>query len=616
MASSTTDKLKALRGLFDKHNIGFYLVLTQDEHHSEYVSDADQRREFISGFTGSAGTAIIGRTQAGLATDGRYFLQAGKELDANWELLKQGVKGLPAWTEWVAKEAAKGNANIGVDPKFITYGVVERIRKLLKAEGSSADVVAINENLVDEVWGPDKPKRSRDPVFHLDDKYTGKTVADKLGELRAEIKKAKGTAFVVSALDDVAWLLNLRGFDIPFNPVFFAYVLVTLDKATLYIDDAKPADVAQKLAGLVDVRPYDAVFDDARKLGVDVRAANEAKSVADQAKLLVPDVASWAMLEALGGPDAVTQVPSIVEALKAVKNSVELAGQRQAQVYDGAAVTRYLAWLEQTVKAGTEISDYDASEKSQEFRAQMPHFQGLSFNTISSSGPMAAVIHYAPAKDSKEMVRQDQVYLLDSGGQYDMGTTDTTRTHHFGTPRPEEIRAYTLVLKGHIALAQAVFPEGTNGYMLDTLARQFLWRDGLDYRHGTGHGVGAFLNVHEGPVGIGFRPGYLNVPLKVGHVISNEPGFYEDGKFGIRIESLVVVKEVETPHKFGGVRYLGFETVTQVPLCPALMDLDLLTPGEIKWINEYHAQVAQALRPHVEKDPVALEWLERNTKPL
>lgn len=616
--STQSSRLNQLRGLFSKHDIGYYIVLTQDEHQSEYTHPSDHRREYISGFSGSAGTAVVGLEKAILATDGRYFLQAGKQLDSkHWELLKQGVKGVPTWQEWVTTEATNSGKNIGVDPKLISFAEVENIKELLNKKGNKAHVVPITNNLIDEIWGSERPSRPKQPIMILDDVYAGQTYKEKVTTLQAEIAKNNGTSFFVSALDEVAWLFNLRGTDIPYNPVFFAYAVVSLDKVTLFIDaDKIPEKVAAALKeAKVEIRPYEDAFPAAENLAASLVKVNEKEE--SPKKLLVPLPASWASVEALGGTSNITRIQSPIELAKAVKNPVELMGAKTAHIRDGAAIVRYLAWLENAVaNEGKVLSDYEAAQKSLEFRKEMEHFQGLSFDTISSSGPMAAVIHYSPAEDSKEIVKADQIYLLDSGGQYLEGTTDTTRTVHFGTPTKEEIHSYTLVLKGHVALARAVFPEGSNGYMLDTLARQFLWKDGLDFRHGTGHGIGAFLNVHEGPIGIGFRAQYINQPLRIGNLISNEPGFYEDGKYGIRIESVVAVKEAQTPFNFGDTKFFDFETVTQVPFCRRLIDETLLDEGEKKWINEYHETVYYTVEDYVKKDRLALDWLKRETQPI
>lgn len=324
--------------------------------------------------------------------------------------------------------------------------------------------------------------------------------------------------------------------------------------------------------------------------------------------------ASWALNKALGGEEKVEETRSPIGDAKAVKNEVELEGMRQCHIRDGAAISEYFAWLEdQLLNKKATLDEVDGADKLEAIRKKHDRFMGLSFDTISSTGPNAAVIHYKPEKGACSVIDPKAIYLCDSGAQYHDGTTDTTRTLHFTEPTEMEKKAYTLVLKGNIALERVKFPKGTTGFALDAIARQFLWAEGLDYRHGTGHGVGSFLNVHEGPIGIGTRVQYSEVSLAVGNVISDEPGYYEDGKFGIRIENMVMVKEVETNHKFGDKPYLGFEHVTMTPHCRNLVDMSLLTEDEKKFINEYHKEVFDKTSKYFEKDPLTLEWLKRET---
>ena len=622
MASTNAARLAELRVKLQSHGVGAYVVLTQDEHDSEYTSHADNRREFISGFTGSAGTAVITVDKALLATDGRYFLQAEKELDSsNWEVLKQGVPGVPTWQQWLSQHVLKTGTKIGIDPELISYSEYNGLIEALRKNQLSADyVVPVKPNLIDQIWGSEQPARSDSQVKILPLKYTGKSFEEKLKDLRESIATQHGAGFLVAALDQIAWLYNLRGGDVPFNPVFRSFTYITSDKAVLYIEDDKVTpEIREYLRDKVEIKPYRAIFDDA-KIAKDIviKANSNAASFEDQKKILVSSSTSWALYDAFGGAEAVSVIPSPVELAKAIKNPTEVEGFYTSHVKDGIALMRYFAWLENELKNGnTTLSDYNVGVKAEEFRAQMPDYRGLSFETISSSGPNAAVIHYAPAKDSKFYVDINQVYLCDSGAQYLDGTTDTTRTLYFGeNPTEEEIIAYTSVLKGHIALARIVFPEGVNGYMLDALARQFLWAEGLDYRHGTGHGVGSYLNVHEGPIGVGLRIHYTENALQIGNVISNEPGFYKDGSFGIRIENMVVVKEVKTPNNFGGKKFLGFDTVTRVPYCRKLIDVGRLTEAEIKWVNEYHAQVRADTESQLAGDELGLAWLLRETEPL
>nr|POE78520.1 putative xaa-pro aminopeptidase p [Quercus suber] len=585
------------------------LVPSEDAHSSEYIAPTDARREFISGFSGSAGTAVITQHKAALATDGRYFNQASKQLDSNWELLKQGLQDVKTWNEYVIDES-EGGKTVGVDPTTITAPEGRKLADKIKKKGG-ADLVGLAQNLVDEVWCKDKPARPNEPVKVLSLDYAGKKFQNKIEELRKELDKKKAAGFVVSMLDEVAWLFNLRGNDIPYNPVFFSYAVITPTTSTLYVDESKLQDNAKAHLAGVTIRPYSAIFTDITALTSEEPLASS-PSTAPKRKYLVSTKASWALYQALGGEKNVDEVRSPIGDAKAVKNSTELTGMRECHIRDGAALSEYFAWLEdELVNKSVTLDEVQAADELERIRSKHEHFVGLSFDTISSTGPNAAVIHYSPQRGNCSIIDPSQIYLCDSGAQYLDGTTDTTRTLHFGEPTAMERESYTLVLKGYIALELAVFPKGTSGFALDTLARQYVWQNGLDYRHGTGHGVGSFLNVHEGPIGIGTRIQYSEVPLSVGNVISNEPGYYEDGKFGIRIENVIMVKEVETKFKFGDKPYLGFEHVTMVPMCRKLIDDALLTPREKEWLNAYHEEVLQKTSKFFEKDERTRKWLER-----
>ncbi|KIW75399.1 hypothetical protein Z517_10140 [Fonsecaea pedrosoi CBS 271.37] len=612
----TTKRLSQLRELMRKHELDIYIVPSEDSHQSEYIAPCDARRAYISGFTGSAGTAVITLEKAALSTDGRYFNQASKQLDENWLLLKQGMEDVPTWQEWTT-EQAQGGKTVGVDPTVITAIDARKLSETLKKK-SHATLVGVSQNLVDKIW-TDRPPRPAEKVIVLSDKYAGKPYEQKLDELRKELKKKKAVGMVVSMLDEVAWLLNLRGSDIPYNPVFFSYATVTPSSATLYIDSAKlDNEVREHLDGTVQIKPYDDLFGDL--MGIAETAVNEieANGVAKprSSKLLLSNKSSWALYLGLGGEDKVEESRSPLADAKAIKNSIELEGMRQCHIRDGAALIEYFAWLEAELQSGSWLDEVQAADKLEAIRAKGEHFVGLSFDTISSTGPNAAVIHYSPERGNCSIVDVNAVYLCDSGAQYLDGTTDTTRTLHFGTPSDMEIKAYTLVLKGVIALDRAVFPKGTTGFAIDVFARQHLWREGLDYRHGTGHGVGSFLNVHEGPIGIGTRAAYSEVSLSIGNVISNEPGYYEDGNFGIRIENMMMAREAKTNHKFGDKPWIGFEHVTLVPMCRKLIDPSLLDSEEKVWLNEYHQEVWEKTSGFFEKDERTTRWLKRETAPL
>ena len=467
----------------------------------------------------------------------------------------------------------------------------------------------------------------------LSDTYAGKPFGEKIEELRKELDKKKSVGMVLSMLDEIAWLFNLRGNDIPYNPVFFSYAAITPTTATLYVDEHKlTSDVKDHLSKAVQVRPYDALFSDlaslAEKASQETPATNgesngetngetKVDSKSRHEKFLLSNKASWALSLGLGGEDKTNETRSPVAEAKAIKNSTELEGMRQCHLRDGAALCEYFAWLEeQLIAKGASLDEVEAGDKLESIRSKGEHFVGLSFDTISSTGPNAAVIHYKPEPGNCSTIDPKAIYLCDSGAQYYDGTTDTTRTLHFGEPTELEIKAYTLVLKGVISLDQAVFPKGTSGFAIDAFARQHLWRYGLDYRHGTGHGVGSFLNVHEGPIGIGTRSAFGEVSLSAGNVLSDEPGYYEDGNFGIRIENMIMAKEVKLEHQFGEKPWLGFETVTCVPMCAKLTDAKLLDANEKAWMNKYHAWVWEKQGKIFEEkgDKRTVAWLKRETQ--
>ncbi|CAJ2505948.1 Uu.00g000780.m01.CDS01 [Anthostomella pinea] len=610
---NTTARLSELRKHMGQHKVDVYIVPSEDSHSSEYIAPCDARRAFISGFDGSAGCAVITLDKAALATDGRYFNQASKQLDENWLLLKQGLQDVPTWQEWSA-EQSEGGKVVAVDPTLLTSGTAKKLSEKIKKSGGK-ELAPVSENLVDLVWGSEKPPHPSEPVIVLSGKFAGRDVKSKLADLRKELEKKKSLGFVVSMLDEIAWLFNLRGNDIPYNPVFFSYAIITPEEAILYVDSSKLSTECQKYLAdnSVSIKTYKDIFNDATALGRTAKASKPESSNGE--KFMISNKASWALKRALGGEDMVEEMRSPLGDAKAVKNETELDGMRACHVRDGAALIEYFAWLEyQLIAKGAQVDEVEGADKLEACRAKQKDFVGLSFPTISSTGANAAVIHYQPERGNCSTIDPKAVYLCDSGAQYLDGTTDTTRTLHFTQPTDAEIQAYTLVLKGNIALDMAVFPKGTTGFALDGLARQFLWKEGLDYRHGTGHGVGSYLNVHEGPIGIGTRVQFSEVALSPGNVISNEPGFYEDGSYGIRIENIVMVKEVQTKHKFGDKPYLGFEHVTMVPYCRKLIDVNLLTDDEKRWLNNYNADILEKTRVYFEDDRLTMAWLERETR--
>ncbi|CEH13985.1 creatinase aminopeptidase [Ceraceosorus bombacis] len=603
----TSKRVQALRELMKQKGVSAYVIPSEDSHASEYPAESDLRRGYITGFTGSAGTAVVSEKEACLFTDGRYFLQAGQQLhEPTWTLMKQGETGVPTWQEYLSKNLPSGS-QVGIDPALVSAEDCASIDGELAKFKSK--IVALPENLVDTIWpAQERPNRPSEPIFSLDVRYAGATPAEKIKAVREELQRkgdwAKG--FVASMLDEVAWLFNLRGSDVPYNPVFFAFALITRDAVNIYVNDAaleKPA--RQELEKVAAVRPYDAFYSDLAQVGKKLQA---------EEKIVIGKRASQAVQVALGGADRVKVDRSIIVDLKSVKNAVELDGFRACHVRDGAALASYFAWLEQAVTSGEKVSEARGADELENARRRLDMFRGLSFTTISSTGPNGAIIHYSPDPANCPDIDPSKLYLCDSGAQFTDGTTDVTRTWHFGKPSKEEVRAFTRVLQGHIAIDRATFPKGTTGYLLDPLARRPLWEDGLDFRHGVGHGVGHFLNVHEGPHGIGTRAVFNETALKEGMVVSNEPGYYQDGEWGIRIENLVLVRKAETPNNFGGKGFLQFEHLTLCPIQTSLLDPALLTQAERDWINAYHDETLQKVLPLLEKsgDDLAVKWLKKH----
>lgn len=612
--------MSALRKLMAISGVNGYIVPTSDAHNSEYVRNCDKRRAYISGFTGSAGTAVITESSARLWTDGRYFLQASEELGPEWTLMKDRLKGTPTIDAWLSKELEKDMC-VGYDPNVVSVSLERSWRKTLESSGITLS--PINQNLIDQVWGDLRPAAPTEPFIHLPVEFSGKLAGDKLIDLRRNMGKAAAAdVAIVTALDDVAWMLNIRGTDIEYNPVAVAFLLVTQAEAILCTNSDQV-----EMDG-----PLGAHF---HREGIAVAAYEEFPDVLKRtvAALDVEKARIWldarscnaAVHGAASECGDVVEDPAFPVALaKAIKNETEIAGMARAHLRDGAALVSYLAWLEWRVGATTDdgegpLDEVAVADELMRLRSQNEHYRGLSFETISSSGPNGAIIHYAPKRDNCRALDRDEMYLCDSGAQYMDGTTDVTRTVHHGTPTAHEKRCFTRVLQGHIALASAVFPAGTPGYKLDILARLPLFRDGLDYRHGTGHGVGAFLNVHEGPHGIGSSPrSTYKGGLQAGMTTSNEPGYYEDGKFGIRIENVVVVEPCKTAHKFGGTEYLHFRNLTMAPIQRKLIDADLLSPEEIAWLDEYHRECRDSLLPFLDDrgDDRGRKYLLRETEPV
>lgn len=595
--------LKSVRENLKLLNIDAFIVGSEDCHQSEYVGDTDKRLEFISNFSGSSGTALILATGAYLWTDGRYFLQASQELSSEWTLMKQGSPGVLEMDQWLLSNLTEQMV-VGVDGSLITTQQAKNLQSLLSAKKIS--LVAIDINPIDKVWldSSSYPHLSCEPIKIHDLKFAGQPYEEKLNACKDFIAKQEVEFMAVSMLDEINWLFNIRGNDIAFNPVVKSYAVIGLHKSYIFIDLNKIPNEETRShfdPKIIEILPYQEIESFFKRLSEDSK-----KVLADLSQL------NWRLYLALGSnaKDGV----SCITLSKSLKNPIEIEGIRQAHIRDGVALTAFLCWLETTVRnAPNSISEYDVTEKIEEFRQKMQYHMGPSFTTIAGYGPNGAIIHYQPAKETAAMLGLDSLFLLDSGAQYLDGTTDVTRTIHFGEVSQRMKDCYTLVLKGHIALARVVFPEGTLGSRLDAMARAPLWAHGLDYNHGTGHGVGAFLNVHEGPQGIGCRR-RDTVGFSVGMTTSNEPGYYEESAFGIRIENVCITVEVGTANNFMGKRYCKFQEMTMVPMKTSLVNVDLLNSEEIQWLNQYNESVRRTLIDMMpEYFPEALEYLVRET---
>jgi len=592
------ERLAALRELMKNRDLAAYLVPSTDPHQSEYVAATWQRRGFISGFDGSAGTVVVTREKgAGLWTDSRYFLQADQQLQGTGiELFKMGQPGVPEITDWLPTVLGKGD-RLGLDPKVHSVEGYESLARELEPRGISLHPVV--DDLVEAVWADERPSMPDRPVRLHPVEYAGVSAEDKLARLREAMRQQdEAEAHVLSALDEIAWLFNLRGADVEYNPVFIAYAIVERERALLFVDLNKIGDELRgALPEDVELRPYEAVEETLQTL-----ARAEARVWID------PSTTSQRVAELLGQGAELLRKHSPVPGWKAVKNKTEIEGMRAAHLRDGVAMVRFLRWLEGAVAKGGE-SEISLAEKLESLRAEGEHFVGLSFETIAGYGGHGAIVHYAADEESSAQLKPEGILLVDSGGQYLDGTTDITRTMALGPPTDEQRMAFTLVLKGHLALGHMRFPEGTNGYQLDVLARAPLWSEGLNYGHGTGHGVGAHLCVHEGPFSVSLRKNLT--PLAAGHVLSNEPGFYKADEFGMRIENLV---EVVGPEETYSGSFLGFEDLTLCPYDRALVDVERLTAAEREQVDAYHARVRDKLSPLLGDED--RKWLERATEKL
>ncbi len=596
--STYADRLKALREQLKANQLDGFVVPLTDEHMSEYVGSYAQRLAWLTGFEGSAGSAVVLPEEAAIFVDGRYTLQVRQQVSAT-EWSYQSVPETST-TEWLKEHAPEG-ARIGYDPWLHTRDWVQKAKEALASRG--AELVPVARNPIDEIW-KDRPEASKAHLIVQPDQYAGKSAAEKRTEIGDWLAKQHADAAVLSALDSIAWAFNIRGADVTHTPVALAYALV-------HADGTSDLFVASEKIG-PEVRQH---------LGNGVRLHERSEfetALADlKGKTVVvdPERAVAAIFEALeraGAKVVPMRDPTVLP--KAIKNPAEIAGQKAAQERDGAVISEFLHWIDEQAPKG-DVDELKASDHLEALRRKNPELRDLSFDSISGAGPNGAIVHYRSSEKTNRKLEKGTLYLIDSGGQYVDGTTDITRTVPIGEPTAEMRDRFTRVLKGHIAIATAVFPKGTRGSQLDSFARRPLWEAGLDYAHGTGHGVGSFLSVHEGPQRIspvGSSQSGGDEPLQLGMILSNEPGYYKTGEYGIRIENLVLVvpREIEGAEK----EMFGFETLTFAPIDRRLIDAEMLNLEELVWLNCYHAHVLARIGPNL--SGADLTWLQQACAPI
>ena len=592
MSKETFPHLEALRDLMRSKHIDAVIIPGTDPHQSEYPSEHWKFRDYVSGFTGSNGTAVVTLDDAGLWTDSRYFLQAAEQLEGSgFTLRKENIPGEPTVLEWLG-EVLDEDAVVGVDGRLFSLIEANRIEMFCAQNGF---MFAPDFRAAEAIW-TDRPARPMNPAFVHDEALAGEDVDSKISRVVDALDAADADGLLITALDEIAWLLNLRGSDVDYTPVVIAFAYVSEDERVLFIDSEKVTSEVKDHLKKYGVKIKD--YDDIEKfLG---KISSTATVMVDPNR--VSDALGQAMI------CNKTYMASPVIALKGVKNECQIAGFRQAMLYDGAAMVRMMMWLEQNVANG--ITEMDVDRRLQQERAAYASNRGDSFHMIAGYKDHGAIVHYEATDESAYTLAPDGLLLIDTGGQYLEGTTDITRTISLGNPTVAEKHDYTLILKGHLALARAVFPKGTMGVQLDVLARGPLWNEGMTYLHGTGHGVGHFLGCHEGPQSI--RMEANPTPLELGMVTSNEPGIYKTGEYGIRTENLLLCVPACSNEEWG--EFYKFESLTLFPYDTTLMDMDMLSREEVKQINDYHAMVCERLRPLLNADEA--QWLEQKCKSI
>lgn len=588
-------RIEELRTVMKSEGIDAFVFPSTDPHNGEYVPEHWKGREFISGFNGSAGTAVVTMDDAALWTDSRYFLQAEEQLaGTGFRLMKLKIEGTPTISQWLGRKlAANGGTVVGIDGMVNSIGTVEALADELRAEGGIT--LRTNFDPLKVIW-KDRPAIPSDMAIVHPQKYAGESAQSKIARIRQALRERHVEGMLVSALDDIAWALNIRGTDVQCNPVVVSYLLITMDSVTLYINSDKLTPVVREhlAANGVMTDEYENV-----KKGL---AGYDGYNI-----LMDPDETCYTLYKAYGDRPKVL-APSPLPSMKIVKNETEIMGYRYAMLRDGIAMVKFLRWLVPAVEEGG-VTEVSASDELEAFRAEQSLFKDISFDTIAGYGAHGAIVHYEPTPETDIELKPEGLLLLDSGAQYLDGTTDITRTIALGPVTDEQKHIYTLVLKGHIRLAMAKFPANASGTQIDILAREAMWREGLNYMHGTGHGVGSYLSVHEGPHQI--RMEYKPEPLRVGMTVTNEPGLYLAGKFGVRIENTMLITEYMNT-EYG--RFLKLEPLTLCPIDKTPIDVDMLADEELDYLNDYHAAVFKSLSPYL--DDEMTEWLANACAPL
>ena len=593
MSIETRANLEKVREEMDRVGVDAVIIPGTDPHHSEYISGHWKVRDWVSGFTGSNGTAVVLQHDAGLWTDSRYFLQAGIQLaESGFSLHKERIPGEATITEWIAQELPDGGV-IGIDGRLFSVMEVNAIENFCAQNGMQ---LVTDFDIADRVWD-ERPERPQAPIKIMAEEFAGESAESKLQRTMERVEAAGADALFVPSLDDIAWVLNLRGNDVLRTPVFISFLYLSEKENVLFVDSAKVsgevADYLKKIG--VKVKEYDDVREYLTDLKPHTSVMVDANTMSDTLAYAIPG-------------EKIYQA-SPIAALKGCKNEVELNGFRACHVRDGVALVRTFKWIEETL-GKQEISECDVADHAIEERGKMERYADESFDMIAGYKSNGAIVHYTPQRGEDATLAADGLLLVDTGGQYLDGTTDITRTVSLGNPTPAEIHDYTLVLKGTLALSRAIFPAGTRGTQLDVLARQFMWKEGVNYLHGTGHGVGHFLSVHEGPHSI--RMNENPVTLKLGMVTSDEPGIYRAGEYGIRVENLLATVPAMESEEYG--EFMKFETLTMFPYDLKLIDRTMLQAEEVAQINEYHALVRSKLNPYLSADEQA--WLAEKTKEL